>query len=167
MLRPLLAILIVIPLGWQAAGAVGALYHYTAGRAAVPWSLRLTAGTDERIRRALGDDAELVLGVRGAAAPGSILVVRQVGGDLANLTPEQFQALNAKNGLILQLVTLTYPDPWVIAVPEPLALVEQLTAQGRKAELGTLAGDPEPAALPGWSCVTTHPRFRTWRFQKG
>ena len=167
MSRPLLAVLVAVPLAWQACGALADLWQRLREQTKVPWSLRLAADDETRLRHTLGADAELVLGVRAASAPGSVLIVRQVTGDLGKLTPEQFGVLNAKNGLILQLVTLTYPQPWVIAVPDPVPLVEQLTVQGRDVRLGVLTGDPEPVAAPGWSRDTTHPRFTTWRFRKG
>ncbi len=167
MQRTFLGLAVTAALGWQATAALRVEWDRLVTEAARPWSLRLTADTATRWRQALGEDADLLLAMRAAVAPGSIAVLQQVMGDIKQVTPEQFAQLNARNGLIDQMVTLLYPDPWVIAWSDPMALVEDLVGKGRDTTLVVLDGDREPVDRPGWSLAVTAPRFRTWRFQKG
>lgn len=171
LLLPLAALLL---LTWQAGEAVLVLAHGAATRAAIPWQLRLCATTDERIRRALGADAELLFALRGAVAPGSLLITQKVEGRVEDIrSVAEFERLSAKNGLLLQLTTLLYPDPFLLPASHPIPTVEDLVRHGHAAALCVLPGDADPGTRPGWSLVPasppssppSSPHFQLWRFR--
>lgn len=171
LLLPLAALLL---LTWQAGAAVLVLAHGTATRAAIPWDLRLTATTDERIRRALGADAELLFALRAANAPGSLLLTQKVEGRVEDIrSVAEFERLSAKNGLLLQLTTLLYPDPFLLPASQPIPTAEDLVRRGHAAALCVLPGDADPGTRPGWSLVpasppassSSSPPFQLWRFR--
>ncbi|MFY9344618.1 MAG: hypothetical protein WAT39_19150 [Planctomycetota bacterium] len=163
-------------LGWQAVAGALELGRRAAAGGPLSQAECVVAGTDERLRRALGDDADLLADLRHEATPGTIVLTRRVTGSLEELRAQAkseqelvatFGRLSARNGLLIQLTTFLFPAPYLLAVPDPIALAEQEAAAGRERPLFVLAGDPEPQGRAGWTCARRTARSSTWRFQKG
>jgi len=164
--------LVLAALGWQAGAAALQLGERTVAQAQVPWQQRLFEGTDDKLRRALGADAELLFALRTEVPPGSLLVTQKVTGGKEDIErvqkdPALLATLSARNGLLVQLTTLLYPDPFLYAAPDPILFVEQIVAGGNDALLCVLPGDRSPTGRAGWTRLVDKPGFQTWRFQKG
>lgn len=160
---------------WQALAAAWHHAERCRAAAAMPWQPSLLATTSERVQAVLGPDAPIVEGLRDLAA-GRVVLTRQVTGSIDELRAvakderelaAAFERLSARNGLQIQLTALLYPSPFVLRVPEPIALIEREAGAGRERWLLVIAGDVEPQAGGPWSCVHTHPRWSLWRYQKG
>lgn len=157
---------------WQAAAACQALGRRVDAQARFSWRERLLDGTDDKLRRALGADAGLFFALRAAVPPGSLVVTQKVTGGKEDIErvqkdPTLLATLSARNGLLVQLTTLLYPDPFLYAAPDPITVVEQVVAGGNDALLCVLPGDRTPAGRPGWSRTGDNPGFETWRYRKG
>lgn len=162
---------VVVTLVWQAGAAALQLGERAIGQAQVPWRQRLFDTTDDKLRRALGADAELLFALRTAVPPGSLLVTHKLGGpedfERVQRDPSLFPVLQARKGLLVQLTTLLYPDPFFHEAPAAIEFVEDLVRRGIDALLCVLPGDRSPAGRAGWTQLVDHPGFQTWRFQKG
>jgi hypothetical protein len=166
-MRRFLAITGLLLLGWQATMTAVAFARGLATQAGVPWQRRLLATTDDRVRMALGADADILFALRAASEPGDVLIAAKVMGRIEDLeSPADFERLAARNGLLVQLTTLLYPDPFLLTVPDAIAAVRDLSERGDPATLCVFPGDPTPDA-GGWSRTATDPHFELWRFRKG
>jgi hypothetical protein len=167
---------LVVVLAWQ---AVVALARQTDAVAARPlgdaWRA-LAADAGERLRAALGDDAETVLALREPPWPEGALFAQRVTGSLEELRrttandrelAAAFERLSARNGLLVQLTQLLLPRPLLVQATDPVAEIEAAAVHGHDHWLLVLAGDATPHGRPGWDCTRAHARFTTWRFRKG
>lgn len=160
---------------WQALTAAWQQARHFRAASTIPWQQSLLATTSERVQAVLGPDAPVVDGLRDLAAD-RVVLTRQVTGSIDELRATAkderelvaaFERLSARNGLQIQLTALLYPSPFILRVIEPTALIEREATAGRERWLLVIAGDVEPTAGGGWSCVHTHPRWSLWRYQKG
>lgn len=163
-MRPVLLFAASLVLAWQAALAVSALAQGAWARAAIPWHERLFASTDDRIRRVLGADAEIVFALR-TLPPGTILLSQEVAGRLEDLKPGDLERLAARNGLQQQLAQLLYPQPFLLPTPRPIESTEDLVRRGRNAMLCVLPGDAEPNERKGWQRTRALPELQVWEFR--
>jgi hypothetical protein len=174
-LRPLRSLLIAI-VAWQAAVALWSLLRAWWTGPAWDVGAALTATTDERLQRTMGAPAAaMVAALRELRPPHGVLFLPKVTGSVEELQrtiadPTElvatFERLSARNGLVIQLITLTLPRPVLVSVPDPVAAVEREGDDGRELWLMVFAGDAEPEGRAGWSRVGSHPGFTTWRFRK-
>lgn len=160
---------------WQAFAAVWQQAKHLTATAPAMWRHSLLATTGERVAAVLGPDAPMVDALR-ELAPGRTVLTRQVTGSIeelrANSKDERelvaaFERLSARNGLQIQLMALLYPSPFVLRMPEATTAVEREAAAGRERWLLVIAGDEQPTAGGGWSCVRADARWSLWRYQKG
>ena len=163
----LLRIAVVLVLAWQAGSAAWAMLEPVVATDLGSWRQRLFATSDERVRRALGADAEILFAMRAAAEPGALWLVEKVAGRIEDIkTPADFERLSARNGLLIQLSTLLYPDPFLLAAPAAIAATEDLIGRGFDAALCVLPGDAAPAGRAGWRLVLDDAHFDLWRFRQ-
>lgn len=158
-----LAFVATIALAWRA----GATLLAEAERLAAPnqptWRQRLLEPTDARIQRTFGDGAAILFALRAAAPRPALVLVAPPVGDLATLTPERFAALDRRNGLVVQLQTLAYPDPWLQEAADPYGVAAGLASAGRDARVLQLAGDAGPADAGAWDAVALPGGGQLWR----
>ena len=145
-----LAFAVAAAMAWRAGATLLMEARRLAASDQPAWSQRLLASTDARIARALGADAAILAALQAAAPRPALVVVASPTADLATLTPERFEAINRRNGLIVQLQNLAYPDPWLQAVPDPYGVAAGLRAAGRDARVLQLPGDPAPREAEAW-----------------
>ena len=160
---------------WQ---ALAALWQSTQRLTVVTraqWRDCLLATTGERVQAVLGPDAPMVDALR-EVAPDRMVLTRQVTGSIEELRADSkdehdlvatFERLSARNGLQIQLTALLYPSPFVLRLPEAQQAIEREATAGRDRWLLVIAGDVQPTAGNGWSCVRADARWSLWRYQKG
>ena len=163
-----LRVAVSLLLAWQASQAVLRMVGTAGAHADVTFRESLLATTDERLRRALGDDADILLAMREVATPDSLWLTQKVTGLIEDIeTPADFERLSARNGLLVQLTTLLYPEPFLLAVPDPVAAVEGLVRRGHAAELCVFPWSRPPARREGWRRLRRNRHFELWSYQKG
>lgn len=167
LMQLVLRLAVCAALGWQAVMGGIALGHRTAVQQAVGYRARFLADTETRLRSALGADADLLFALRAAVPSGSLVITQKVTGRIEDIkSAADFERLNARNGLLVQLTTLLYPDPFLLAVSDPIAAVEDLVHHDREASLCVFRGDREPADRAGWSRTQQAAGFAIWHFRK-
>ncbi|MFN6147818.1 MAG: hypothetical protein ACK5AL_15785 [Planctomycetota bacterium] len=157
-----LVLVATVAMAWRAGATLLAEGRRIAAPDQPTWRQRLLDPTAARIARALGDDADLLFALQGRAPRPALVVVAAPSADLATLTPERFEAINRRNGLIVQLQNLAYPDPWLQTVPEPFAVAAGLRAAGRDARVLQLRGDAAPSEPEAWVAVDLPGGARLW-----
>jgi len=163
-----LRILVVAVLAWQGVCAGWALLGPVVTQGNKSWHQKLLATSDERLRQALGKDAATLFAMRAAAEPSALWLAEKVGGRIEDIkSAEDFERLSARNGLLIQLTTLSYPDPFLLTVANAIASTEDVSSRGQDAVLCVFPGDASPSARVGWSLVKRNDFFELWRFQKG
>ena len=164
---PYLRILVVLVLAWQGTIAGWTVLKPIVSANGRTWQQLFLATSDERLRLALGKDAETLFAIRAAAKPDSMWLVEKVTGRIEGIkSVAEFERLSARNGLHIQLTTLLYPDPFLLPFENAITTLEDLVGQGRDTMLCVLPGDPAPTQRPGWSRVLQNKLFELWRFQK-
>lgn len=162
-----LRILVVAVLAWQGGYAGWAMLRPIVKQDNTSWSQRLLATSDERLRQALGKDADTLFAMRTAAEPSALWLTEKVGGRIEDIkTAADFERLSARNGLLIQLTTLSYPDPFLLPVPNAIAATKDVVRRGQDGVLCVFPGDASPVAQAGWSMVQRNDFFELWRFQK-
>ncbi|HEX5052982.1 MAG TPA: hypothetical protein VFZ65_14505 [Planctomycetota bacterium] len=156
-------LLVCAALLWQAVDSVVSAIGWMHSGLAVGPRARFVASTDERLQRALGGDADVLIALRAAAPADTMLVTQKIVGRVEDFTPAQLLLLAHKNHLIGQLTVLLYPDPWIVSAPEPMPFVEQQTRRGARTALLWLPGDQRPSAAGDWRAVHTAPGFEIWQ----
>lgn len=125
----------------------------------------LTLDDEERLRRALGEQAEALFALRELAKPGQVLLTSRLSGDASQLSAAQLEALMAQNGQVGEFCALLYPKPWLVQTDNVLGNLPLLLAQGRDVALCVFPWQLSPEGLPGWSRATRGPGFEIWEFE--
>jgi len=164
----ILRLLVVSVLAWQGVCAGWAILKPVVMQDNKSWHQKLLATSDERLRQALGKDADVLFAMRAAAEPSSLWLTEKVGGRIEDIkSVEDFERLSARNGLLIQLTTLSYPDPFLLTAANAIAATEDVVRRGQDAVLCVFPGDASPLARTGWSLLEHNDFFELWRFQKG
>ena len=162
-----LRILVVLVLAWQSVMAGWTVLKPIVTPNGRSWQQMLAFTSDDRLRLALGKDADTLFAMRAAADAGAMWLVEKVTGRIEDIkSVAEFEQLSARNGLYVQLTTLLYPDPFFLPAINAITTAEDLVGRGRNTMLCVMAGDPVPGDRPGWSLVQHHELFDLWRFQK-
>ena len=161
---------------WQGAAATLQQARHVEGAGTADVVAAVTGTAAQRNRRALGDaDAAILERLRELVPYGTVALHQRVTGSLdelrQNARDEQdlhatFERLLARNGLNVQFTVLSFPQPYLIGVDDPIPLVEHEAGAGRERWLFVLEPDAEPAARDGWSLFHRAERFSLWRFRK-
>ncbi|MBM3972569.1 MAG: hypothetical protein FJ301_00485 [Planctomycetes bacterium] len=157
-----LALVATAALAWRAGATLVAEGARLAAPGQPTWRQRLLDPTEARIRRALGDDATLLFALQAAAPRPALVLVARPDGDPRTLTPERFKELDRRNGRIVQLQALAYPDPWLQEVADPYSVAAGLAASGRDVRVLQLAGDAPPADAAAWAAAELPGGNRLW-----
>jgi hypothetical protein len=161
---------------WQGAAATLQQAREAEGTAAADLVLACTGTAAQRNRRVLGDvDAALVERLREVVPYGTVAVHQRVTGSLDELRRDardeqelraMLERLLARNRRNVELTVLSFPQPYLLGVDEPIALAEREAAAGRERWLFVREPDPEPADRDGWSLCHRAEGFSLWRFRK-